>query len=154
MLPLWWRRLRSMRSKMRASRSTAARPSLTLEALEGREVPSVTLISAADASFSSTSATANGQSEVTPRNSISDDGKYIVFASTAYNLIENQTRFNSTTITENVYLYNTSTKAITLISHNKDTTTQNGNAASFNPVVSADGKTVAFYSNATDLSST
>ncbi|MBM3982320.1 MAG: DUF4214 domain-containing protein [Planctomycetes bacterium] len=76
-----------------------------------------------------------------------------MFASTAYNLVEGQTRFNSTTTTQNVYLYDTTTSAVTLVSHNATTATKNGNAHSFNPVISADGSTVAFFSFATDLSS-
>jgi hypothetical protein len=148
MLPLWWRRSRSVRSKPQT-----ARPKLALEALEAREVPAASLVSTAHASFMSTSASANGQSEISPRNSVSDDGRYMVFASTAYNLVENQTRFNSTTTTQNVYLYDTTTSAITLVSHNATTATKNGNAASFNPVISADGSTIAFFSYATDLSS-
>jgi hypothetical protein len=148
MLPLWWRRLRSVRSTTRA-RSTP-HPSLTLEALECRDVPAVTLVSAADPSFMSSSSTANGQSETSPVDSLSADGRYLVYISTGYNLVPNQTRNNSTT-TQNVYLYDTATGTSTLISHDASSATENGNGASFDPVISADGSTVAFYSTATDL---
>lgn len=148
MLPSWWPRFRSAFKSARP----VARPKLALETLEAREVPAASLVSTAHASFMSPSASANGQSEITPRNSISDDGRYLVFSSTAYNLVEGQTRFNSTTTTQNVYLYDTTTSVVTLVSHNGTTATQNGNAASFNPVISADGTTVAFFSLATDLS--
>ncbi len=151
MLPNWWRRLRSVRSKPQTTRP-GTRPVLALETLEAREVPAASLVSTAHPSFMSSSASANGQSEITPRNSISDDGRYLVFSSTAYNLVESQTRFNSTTTTQNVYLYDTTTAAVTLVSHNATTATQNGNAASFNPVISADGSTIAFFSFSTDLS--
>jgi hypothetical protein len=136
---------------MRASQSPVARAPLALEALESREVPAVTLVSAADPSFSSTSSTANGQSETSPEHSLSSDGKYLVYISTGYNLVANQTRSGGTTTTQNVYLYDTSTKTTTLLSHNASTSTQNGNGDSFDPVISADGSTVAFFSTATDL---
>src|SRR4051812_20250215 len=104
MLPLWWRRRASGRALTRRSRSNG--PKLTLEFLEARDVPA-TLISSADPSFDNSSASATGQSEVTPRNSISDDGTYIVFVSTAHNLVADQVE-DSDGFTQNVYLYNTS----------------------------------------------
>ena len=97
--------------------------------------------------FGST-ASANGQSEISPRHSISDDGKYLVFISTGSNLVDSQSNPDST---QNVYLYNTETEEITLISHTASSETTGGDAASFNPVISGDGSTVAFFSMATNL---
>jgi hypothetical protein len=127
---------------------------LTLEPLESRDVPSVTVVSAPDPSFQSTSATANGQSETSPEHSLSADGKSLVYVSFAYNLVAGETRnsaLGGTTATQNVYLYNTATKTSTLISSHVGTGTEQANAASFDPVISADGSTVAFFSYATDL---
>jgi hypothetical protein len=119
----------------------------------------VTLVSATAPSFSNTTPppSANGQSETSPENSLSADGKYLVYVSTAYNLVDGEVRATIggvPTSTQNVYLYNTQTKTSTLISSNFNSTATSqiqGNSASFDPVISADGSTVAFFSKATDL---
>jgi hypothetical protein len=154
MLPLWWRRIRSNRSKTCTVRSSIGSPALTLEALESREVPSAALVSAADPSFATASATANGQSQISPEHALSSDGKYTVFISLGSNLVANETTNTSLVTpasTQNVYLFNSQTKVTTLISHDSGSATEQGNDASFNPVISADGSTVAFFSKATDL---
>src|SRR5262249_51190068 len=93
MLQRLWRRPVSIRGRVRLPPAkNPIRQTLTLEALEAREVPSITLVSASDPSFVSESNTAKGQSEIAPRNSISDSGRYLVFASTAYDLVEGQLR--------------------------------------------------------------
>src|SRR5262249_10809859 len=78
----WWRRYTLPRSKQ-----SAARPRLSLESLESRDVPAVSLISA---QAGTTDTTANGLSQAFPPGSISDDGRYVVFTSTAPNLVTGQ----------------------------------------------------------------
>jgi hypothetical protein len=92
--------------------------------------------------------TANGLSEISPIDAVSNDGKFTVFVSDAPNLVAGEV---DTNLSQNVYLYNNTTGAVTLLSHaaGSDTTTADGESA--NAVISSDGKTVLFYSYATDL---
>ena len=151
MLRRLWRRSVSVRSRVTPLHPVSAtRSQLTLETLEERDVPSLVLVSAADPFFHSSSASADGQSETSPRYSVSDDGRYIVFVSTADNLLAGQTKSSAGT-TENVYLYDNVLKSITLITHAAGEPITNADAASFNPVISGNGSTVAFFSTATDL---
>jgi hypothetical protein len=92
--------------------------------------------------------TANGLSEISPVHSVSDDGNYTVFVSNAPNLVAGEV---DTNLTQNVYLYNRSANTVTLISHKNGSDTTTGNGESANAVISGDGKTVVFYSFATDL---
>src|SRR5262249_12869564 len=94
------------------------------------------------------SKTANGLSEVTPEHSMSKDGRFTVFVSDAVNVVTGQTDTNGTF---DVFLYDHDTNTKTLISHTSASSTTAGNGMSTNAVISADGKTVAFYSLATDL---
>jgi hypothetical protein len=154
-LTLWWRKLVSAVRRPGRPRPPARkrhRPP-TVEQLEERVVFAVQLLSAA-VPASTTNATANGQSEISPVHSVSDDGNYTVFISTATNLVSGEV---SNGATQNVYLYNKSAGTTTLVSQDFNSTTaapKEGNDASFNPVISGDGSTVAFYSLATDLVST
>jgi hypothetical protein len=92
--------------------------------------------------------TANGESEVSPVHAVSDDGNYTVFISNAPNLVANEDDSN---LSLNVYLYNKSANTVTLLSHNSGLATKTGNNESTNAVISGDGKTILFYSLATDL---
>jgi Tol biopolymer transport system component len=75
---------------------------------------------------------------------ISRDGRYVVFASGATNLVPGD-RNRST----DIFLRDLHTHATTLISHGTDGGPANGSSA--NPVVSGDGRFVAFQSEASDL---
>jgi Tol biopolymer transport system component len=74
---------------------------------------------------------------------ISADGNYVVFASSATNLVAGQTVPPPGEEVSNVFLYQRSSGALTLIGH--------GNGPSVSPEISADGGFVVFLSSATDL---
>jgi hypothetical protein len=80
--------------------------------------------------------------------SISSDGNLVVFSSTATNLVVPNTSVGRS----HVYLKNMTTGAITLISRPTGTTpgTQ-GDGNSFSPVISADGRFIAFVSSSRNL---
>jgi hypothetical protein len=76
---------------------------------------------------------------------ISADGRYIVFSSTASDIVANDGN-----TTSDIFWYDRQTNKMVLVSHaNGDTATANG--ASLNPVLSADGLYVAFVSSAANL---
>ena len=74
---------------------------------------------------------------------ISADGNYVVFTSSATNLVAGQTVPPPGDEVSNVFLYQRSSGALTLIGH--------GNGPSVSPEISADGGFVVFLSSATDL---
>lgn len=84
---------------------------------------------------------ANGESRFP---SISSDGRYIAFVSSATNLVNGDT--NSV---EDVFLYDTQTDITELVSISSNEI--QGNKSSFEPSMSADGRYVAFSSGATNL---
>jgi Tol biopolymer transport system component len=75
---------------------------------------------------------------------ISADGRTIVFASRATNLVSRDRNKAS-----DVFLYDVGTRAVTLVSRGTGGGTANG--ASLNPAISADGRLVAFQSEASDM---
>lgn len=77
-------------------------------------------------------------------SSISADGRYVVFVSLAANLVNNDTN-NA----YDVFIHDTQTVQTTRISVNSNGIQGNGN--SWNPSVSADGRYVAYSSEATNL---
>src|SRR6185436_11213786 len=77
--------------------------------------------------------------------SISGDGRYVVFSSTATNLAAG----DANGFQADVFLKDTATGDIRLISN--DVNGVGGNLASGRPVISSDGRYVAFYSNANNL---
>jgi Tol biopolymer transport system component len=85
---------------------------------------------------------ANGYSA---RPSISSDGRYIAFESSASNLVAND--LNGAT--QDIFLYDTLTKSTVLISSGDPIT--GASAISYNASISADGLFVAFYSHADNL---
>ena len=93
----------------------------------------------------------SGPSETSnrPRNSISENGCFLVFTSFAKNLTPTQIDGNGAS---DVFLYNRcGTPLLTLVSHqdgDKDTT---ANGSSDQPVISPDGGTVVFRSTADDI---
>jgi hypothetical protein len=75
----------------------------------------------------------------------SPDGRFVVFSSTASNLVANDTNG-----LEDVFVRDTEKRMTTLVSINS-AGTNGGNGISALPVISADGRFVAFTSQATDL---
>jgi Tol biopolymer transport system component len=76
--------------------------------------------------------------------SISRDGRYVVFASEATNLVPGDRNRSP-----DIFLRDLHTQSLVLISHG--TTGRPGNGASRNAVVSGDGRVVVFQSEASDL---
>ncbi len=79
--------------------------------------------------------------------SISADGRYVAFESTAPNLVP---VVNTLQGVRQIYRYDRYTGEMVLVSVNS-AGTGGGNADSFNPTISADGSVVAFESNARNL---
>jgi Tol biopolymer transport system component len=78
---------------------------------------------------------------------MSSDGRYLVFLSTAPNLVPGQT----VATTHNVFLYDRVAGTRTLVSHQAGAPGTPGQGDSFFPAISADGRFVVFVSDATDL---
>lgn len=90
------------------------------------------------------------------RQSISEDGRYVLLTSQATNLSNNDPNGSQ----DDVFLHDRTTGETILVSAqynpgaNNNNTGVTGNRRSFNPVMSADGRYVAFTSTATNLVST
>lgn len=95
---------------------------------------------------SPTAAVGGGPSEP----SLSADGRWITFYSTANNMISGVTDTNNS---EDVFLYDRTSGAMTLVSHASASATTAANRRSYPAVLSADGSRIAFLSTATDLAS-
>jgi hypothetical protein len=80
--------------------------------------------------------------------SISSDGRFITYVSSATDLLSGQTGSSGQ---GNVFLYDRTTGTNVLVSHNTASATSVGNGASSYPILSADGTVVAFESTSTDL---
>lgn len=78
------------------------------------------------------------------KNSIDANGVYVTFASSASNLVSNDT--NSA---KDIFLHNRSTGATVIVSVGTGSTQANGDSDA--PVISSDGKWVVFHSYATNL---
>jgi Tol biopolymer transport system component len=79
---------------------------------------------------------------------ISANGGFVAFASSATNLVTGQSDDN---FAADVFLFTRSTGAVALVSHVPASATTTGNAQALRPVISGDGAFVAFESNATNL---
>jgi outer membrane protein assembly factor BamB len=79
---------------------------------------------------------------------ISGDGRYVAFASKATNLVSGQTDGNSD---YDVFVWDSATGNITLVSHLLGTATTAGSAGSERPSMSGNGSLVAYESKAIDL---
>ena len=90
--------------------------------------------------------TGSEDSTLTTGNSVSADGRYVVYTSKAPELASNDSNG-----AQDVFIRDNQTKTITLISRNPARVSGNGN--SFNPVISRDGQFVVFVSDASDLAS-
>jgi Tol biopolymer transport system component len=113
---------------------------------------SVELVSRVDpGGFSDTAAGAGNHPFYPP--SISRDGRYVAFLSAANNLVPGQSDRNANggQGSEDVFLYDRVARTTALVSHAADSLTTGGNGESSIPVISADGRWVAFTSAATDL---
>src|SRR5262249_43523556 len=124
----------------RPAPSNYRRSALSLEPLEQRHLLSAQPLTLADSSFYGASAAGNSDG-ATP---FSNDSQLAAFESDAGNLTSND--FNGV---QDVFVRAVSTGAVTLISVATDGTS--GNAASYNPVLSADGRFVLFESDASNL---
>ncbi len=80
--------------------------------------------------------------------SISADGRYVVFATAAPNLVPDQQDTNQT---YDLFLKDLVADTTILVSRSKGSTVKAGNGASGGGVISADGRYVAFLTEATDL---
>ena len=96
------------------------------------------------------SATAGGASyfDTLPTTSASADGRYVAFTSLATNLVPGQIDTNGR---KDVFLHDRATGSTVLVSRAKLTTATTANNASSGPVISADGRYVAFVSDANNL---
>jgi RHS repeat-associated protein len=110
------------------------------EWLEARQLLSVMPLTLADTSFAG--ASAFGESS-TP--SMSADGQLVVFQSKADNLVPNDTNGYS-----DVFVYNRATNAVTLVSVALDGTAAGDCNQYSNPVISPDGRYVAFESSSSN----
>ena len=95
-------------------------------------------------------------SAVTPGNAgvgagswvISGDGRWIAYASEATDLLPGQTDLNSDL---DVFLFDRATGSTTLVSRSTAGPAQTGDDLSLDPAISADGRWIAFVSDASDL---
>ncbi len=109
--------------------------------LRDRQSSTTILVSRA---FGSPTLAANGLSSP---YGMSEDGRWILYVSSATNLIDGVTYLNSAS---NVFLFDAKTGSTTLVSHSVTPFTGPNNI-SFRPRMSADGRWVTFSSLATDL---
>jgi Tol biopolymer transport system component len=109
-----------------------------------RPTGTVTLVSHA----AGTATTTGGGASTAPR--ISADGAYVVFESSADNLVPGQSEPGAVFGT-NVFLFSRATGAITLVSHVPADVARSGDDTSAKPSISGDGAYVAFSSSATTL---
>ncbi|HSK78543.1 MAG TPA: hypothetical protein VLQ45_18965, partial [Thermoanaerobaculia bacterium] len=79
---------------------------------------------------------------------ISADGRFVVFASNATDLVAGQSDFPDV---QDIFLFDRTTGGLTLVSRSASSAAMTGNQPSLVPVISADGRFVAFLSAATNL---
>src|SRR6516164_9753214 len=122
---------------------------LALETLEDRLAPAtIQAISVTDPSLSGSSITPNGASSLQdilrPHNSVSADGRYVAFVSSASNIVSGDNNNSS-----DVFVRDTMTGKSILVSVNSSGTGPANNNSTY-AVISANGRYVAFASFATD----
>ncbi len=110
-----------------------------------RSLGQATLVTHSSASPSSSG---NGGIRDLGNYDVSGDGRWIAFNDAASDLIAGQSDSNGS---GDIFLYDRSTGTTTLISHASSSPTQAADALSNGLSISADGRYVAFHSNATDL---
>ncbi len=79
---------------------------------------------------------------------ISADGRYVVFASDAKDIVSGQT---DTDFSSDIFLFNRTTGTTKLVSHSITSSSSTGDARSSDPAISANGSRVVFVSKASDL---
>ncbi len=136
---------RRQRRAMRRWTPPTFRP--RLETLEDRTLLNATLPQPISVDTTG-AAMGNGYSYSSALSSLSDNGQYEVFTSSATNLVKNVTVNGG----YHVYLRNLTTGATTLVDLGSDGTDA-GNGSADSPVISADGRFVAFHSNDNNLTS-
>src|SRR5947209_807898 len=124
------------------------RPPLRLEALEERTLPAAPTTLQAVTLASGALPTASAAAGVSGNASVSADGRFVAFESTADNLVPGQA---AGPVTSNVFLLDRASGAATLVSHAAGSATTGGDADSFGPVVSGNGRFVYFLSKAGHL---
>lgn len=129
---------------MLRKRKSPRRWSSLLENLESRCLLAGASIVPASV-FSGTETTGNGTSQA---GSVSADGQFTVFVSDGTNLVSGQ---SDAFATRDVFLFNNETQVVTLVSHAAGSATTAANGESYLPVISANGRYVAYVSQATDL---
>jgi sugar lactone lactonase YvrE/Tol biopolymer transport system component len=138
-------RPRGRRGGTPAATRRRARP-LALEALEDRTLLDATLqaITLASVAPPSVAAAAGSSADA----SVSADGRYVAYESTATNLVADQA---SGAITSNVFLFDRLNQTTTLVSQDAANPKAGGNADSFSAVLSSNGHFLYYLSRATDL---
>jgi Tol biopolymer transport system component len=113
---------------------------LEIEQLEGRELPSVMGVSVTPPGV-----TGDGESHIGRYafGGVSADGRYVAFVSAADNLVPGQIEPNRG---NQVFLRDTVAKTTTLVSHAYTSAVTAANSVSDHPVISADGRYVAYES--------
>jgi len=114
-----------------------------VDLLEDRTLLSPQLVSKADPSGIPVSG--NGDSIAA---SISDDGRYMVYVTTATNVKAGTADANGD---QDVYLYDSVLKTTTLVSHQNGSLTTAGNGKAGTAVISGNGRYIAFSNDSTNL---
>jgi hypothetical protein len=105
------------------------------------------LISKADPTQGSATAGALMSPQLNQRT-FSSDGRYVVFTSSAENLING---LSEDKITTNIYLHDRTTQTTTLVSHAAGSATTAANGDSFVPCLSGDGRFVVYWTFASNV---
>jgi Tol biopolymer transport system component len=113
-----------------------------------RSTATNTLISRRDPGLPSVTPNVESFAFHTPLSSISADGRYLAFATRATRILAGQSDANGDL---DVFLFDRVSLSTILVSRRSGTAETTGNGVSDRPVVSADGRYVAFRSTATDL---
>jgi hypothetical protein len=82
---------------------------------------------------------------------VSADGRFVVYQSSATDLVAGQGTLTAPNTTGNIFLLDRATGTTTLVSHATSSPTTTGDASSDSPILSSDGSTVAFHSGAHNL---
>jgi Tol biopolymer transport system component/fibronectin type 3 domain-containing protein len=82
---------------------------------------------------------------------ISADGRFVVYVSSASNLVSGQTEPTTRPVGQDIFLFDRLTGLNNLVSHTAGAAATSSDGGSLNPVISADGSYVAFMSESTDL---
>ena len=110
--------------------------------LRDRQTGTVTLVSHASGSSTATASAPSSSP------SISADGRWVAFQSSANNLVAGQ---SGPTFTSNIHLFDRTTGTVTLVSHAHGQAAKGGSGSSVAPRISADGSAILFLSVANDL---